>query len=429
MTFGSAIRRVTSCALIALSLISCGGGSGGPEKDLTIGFAYIDRDLELYQSFSANPQISGLEGNRPSCRVVSGDIPEGLVVNSDCTVSGRTVKPTITSAVVELTVAGFKGSVTSNLRLSVQRPTLSRANGSNGGDPIDHAFDAGRPVSQRAVSVTKFTPSTDRSLAFRITSGILPRGVTLDRGTGALAGRADDIGDFKFSIGAALTSGADSFELNEVQLNVRLSYSYVFSSYQTLASPNVGTELNQTVETNYVPISGSTVQYSVIQGALAAGLSLNPETGRILGTLEMPKYGDGEFVNTLVQQRIATSNGQQLDRFIGAGLTLEWPRVFIVERPFLYPGLTFSGERQFVKASLPGDVYRFSLRLKPNSTFSGNVLRGVVPAWLKIEPTTGSLSGEVPASGARDQYELELVLSVERNGRSFVVYNPFNISY
>lgn len=422
------IRNVASCGLASLSMIACGGGGGGgPEKDLTVGFYYPDRDLELFQSFADTPQISGLEGNRPSCRVVSGNMPDGLVVNSDCTVSGRTLKPAITSAVVELTVPGYKGSVTSNLRFSVATPTISWAGGSNSDGSINHVLNAGQPVSQTAVTVNKVTPSADKSLAFRLTSGSLPNGLEIDAATGALKGQASDPGDFKFSIGATLNAGANSFVLNEVQLNIRLSYAWVNFSYESSSDSNVGTEVNQAVTTNYVAVPGSSVRYSIAEGALKAGLKLDSETGRIFGVPEMPKDVDEPLVNTIVRQTITLPGGQQSTRLARANFILAWPTVPFIHLPVLWPGSTFSSGPQIIRNSLPGDSYRFSLRLKPKSSYNGNLSMGVVPSWINIDSTTGNLYGQVPTADLSYQYELEMVLIVERNGRSFEVFNPFNL--
>ena len=74
----------------------------------------------MLASSNVAPDIQGLDGHSPSCRVTSGALPRGMVIDGrTCAVTGSPLESGNFDAKVTLTAAGTSGSVTANVGVTV----------------------------------------------------------------------------------------------------------------------------------------------------------------------------------------------------------------------------------------------------------------------------------------------------------------------
>lgn len=112
---------------------------------------------------------------------------------------------------------------------------------------------------------------------FSLIQGNLPPGFTLNPTTGVVSGLANVVGNYNFTIkvtGSQGCSGTRSYAL-------AVTCPLVTVKPLSLPDGSAGVAYNQTVTAS--PVGGN-YSYSVVAGALPAGLTLNPATGKISGT-------------------------------------------------------------------------------------------------------------------------------------------------
>jgi len=128
----------------------------------------------------------------------------------------------------------------------------------------------------KAQGVTPTVSGATAALDFRLTGGVLPAGMTLDRATGVVSGTPASARS-PAPVTVTVTSGSAT---DSVTFTIE-----VLSHTLTVAYPSSTRDIG--VVTQLTPVVShalGTVTYSLSQGALPAGLSLNPATGVISGT-------------------------------------------------------------------------------------------------------------------------------------------------
>ena len=135
--------------------------------------------------------------------------------------------------------------------------------------------------------------------------------------------------------------------------------------------------------------AGATWSFNIIQGALPAGLSLNPGTGVISGTVTAP----GNYF-ALIQGTLATSYGSEGPLTTGYGQEAGTPT-------FAYPPNDPARQEHRAYTSLPVSLTPEIRLAGPGSTLSNFALAGsVLPEGLVLDPDTGRISG-VPTTASR----------------------------
>lgn len=131
------------------------------------------------------------------------------------------------------------------------------------------------PLINQAYSHFVATTGGTAPVAFGITSGSLPHGLTLNASTGAISGTADTAGAYTFTVTAT-----DANHVTDSKTYTGTIAAAIAITTATLPVPLIGHTYSQSVQT-----SGGTapVAFSISAGALPAGLSLNPGTGAIAG--------------------------------------------------------------------------------------------------------------------------------------------------
>ncbi len=118
--------------------------------------------------------------------------------------------------------------------------------------------------------------------AFSVTSGTLPTGLVLNPATGAITGTPTNAGTFNFTITATDVNGCQGSRAYVIGIASSVGCPVIALSPAALPPGTVGFFYNQTVSA-----TGGVAPYvfALSGGALPSGLSLNPATGAITGTL------------------------------------------------------------------------------------------------------------------------------------------------
>jgi large repetitive protein len=133
------------------------------------------------------------------------------------------------------------------------------------------------PVLGQAYSQTIATSGGTAPIAFSISGGALPAGLTLNPTTGAITGAPTAAGAYSFTVTATDAAGLTA---SKTYMGT-VAAEYVQITTATLPAPVLGQAYNQTIETRggIAPIT-----FTIFHGMLPAGLTLNPSTGTITGT-------------------------------------------------------------------------------------------------------------------------------------------------
>ena len=203
-----------------------------------------------------------------------------------------------------------------------------------------------------------------------VDSGVLPAGVGLNGSTGLLSGTPTALGDFTFKI--KITSGARSD-----------SQTYKLSVVQPLKVTNAtpaGAEVGLLFGLNPQASGGKPgYTWSIGEGTLPAGLSLDTTTGAITGKPTAP----GSYPLKLkVQDTLGLSQTVDVPLVVA-------PRLLITKRP--------------LKVAKVGVAYRGGFRatggVSPTQWNLLGGLPGFVPPGMKLNKKTGALTGTPTKAG------------------------------
>jgi large repetitive protein len=406
-------------------LAACGGGGADGEREtLYVELAYDVTVASVRQPVTVQPYITGLGSRRPVCNVAGGALPPGITLGSDCTFSGGPTTAGSYSVAVRLTSPGVEGFVDGGASFLIDDPTPSLA--------ATQSIDQGQTGQWRAfigqawrgdaiVQLSNYTPKSGDVLAYTVTSGALPSGIVLDATTGALSGVTSTYGRSSFTMAATLKrNGIDYEAVPAVSVTIDVVESTVIIEYSACdAIWAVPIACTPSVRTQ--PIAGSTFRYTA--AALPAGFTLDPVTGTLSGTPATLIGGgvpvivtwtlpDGRAI-TFAPQLSVTTAGSFPSYDPSAGMT------GVVSGPTpengmgaltagLASGQTFSIPMVGVGNARAGDTYLFELVQR-----DANV---VVPAWVRIDPTSGRLSGTPPAGAVGITHYWTVRLTTQRNG-------------
>jgi M6 family metalloprotease-like protein len=220
----------------------------------------------------------------------------------------------------------------------------------------------GRPYQDRLVA----TGGTG-SIAWAVTSGALPPGVTLASGTGILSGEPTKEGRFEFTVSA--TSGSVTTVRSFAIVAVR---PVAIVSDAKLPRAVAGTEYASTLTADG---GVGTLRWSVSDGALPTGITLEATTGKLAGTPTVA----GAYEFTV----LATSDTLRDARKFSLNVTAP-------------VAITSAAER---RGGIMGAAYADTVRASGgNDVFDWRLSSGDLPPGLALEPT-GVLRGTPTASG------------------------------
>ena len=289
--------------------------------------------------------------------VTAGSLPAGLTLNASTGVISGT--PT--------------GAATSNFTV-----TATDGNGATGSRAFSFVVNGAMAVNPAtlpngtagtAYSQTVSATGGNGSYTFSVTAGSLPAGLTLNASTGALTGTPSTASSSNFTLTAVDGTGATASRAYTVTINAALSL-----NPPTLPNATVGTAYDPTLVTTG---GNGTYTYSITSGSLPAGLALNASTGALTGT--PTAAATSNFTVTVTDGLGATASRAYSVEVAPAALTLE--------STTLGNGVVGNPYNQAIVVSGGVAPYAFSIS------------SGQLPAGVRLNPTTGALSGTPIAAG------------------------------
>ena len=287
--------------------------------------------------------------------VKSGALPPGLSLgSSNGIISGTPTAAGVFTFAVSATNAG--GSNAKSLNLTVNTPP-----GITTTSPLSAAVK-GSPYTQ-TLAATGTAP-----IAWSVTSGALPAGLSLGSSSGIIAGTPAAQGVFTSIISATNAGGSSSRQFS-LTVNAPVPPSIVTVS--PLPSALTGAAYWQTLAA-----SGTTpITWAVTSGTLPAGLTLNSSTGTIAGN---PTAAGAVTFGVSATNAFGTSSRQLT-------LTVNATPSMLTASP--------------LPAAQLGTPYSQALIASGTTPITWAVTSGALPTGLTLNNSTGAISGTPTVSG------------------------------
>lgn len=227
------------------------------------------------------PYLAKIEsaGGAPPVRIIVGEglLPAGLAIdNATGIISGTPTRPTEASFLV--TARDAQNRETSrmfSIRVLDQQAPLSITTQS----PLPQG-EVGESYSASIVATGGRTP-----YLFSIVNGALPSGLELNSASGIITGKTTQAGVFRFTLQVASPNDGES-ATREFLLEVLGSVRLLTQSPLPDGQVGSGYSLNFAVQGGNPPYL-----FSIIEGQLPAGLTLDPATGSVTGIPTAPSSG------------------------------------------------------------------------------------------------------------------------------------------
>ena len=223
---------------------------------------------------------------------------------------------------------------------------------------------AGQPYNERVRSTGGIG-----QLAWSISAGSLPPGLTLDPSGGTISGTPTRGGSFTFTV--KITDSVGQSDTQDLSINV----TPLSITTTSLPSGSIGQVYNQTVQTNggVAPLN-----FSISQGSLPAGLNVNQSTGVISGTPNLPG-GTSSFT-----VRVQDAGGQSATQALSITINIPVP-----------PSITTTT----LPGGTVGKLYNQSLQATGGTgALTWSLASGSLPAALSLSPA-GVISGTPTKDG------------------------------
>lgn len=339
--------------------------------------------------------------------ITSGSLPPGLAFQSDgCIIKGTPTAAGSWGGTMSMSVAGYKGSLSSSFGVTVLGPELRAATDS---PAVTWGVDF---VRSPFLKLANYTPSSADSVSHELI-GPLPSGVSFDAATNTLSGRIQSTAGqprplkLEFWARATLVRNGNSYVSPDRKVEVSvLDPGFWYSNSSGLGQCCEAFWAQPvTLPPNGLPPT-ATATYQLWEGPLPAGFAFDSTTGVVSGT-----YVDRWPPTHSPRLWIKRTAGLGLDSWTSDAafiLDLKFPAFEYADffnplkqprtgQPYVLPVLN-------LKNMLPGDTYHYTVV---------SALGAPVPAWLALDATTGTLSGVPTAPGRLD---LQIFLNVTRNG-------------
>ncbi len=360
------ISHLIVLALACLPLVSCGSG-GGSSALLESGPRFQTSSLvdgEVGMPYSVVIQAAG--GTAPlNIRIESGRLPSGLSLSGGV-ISGTPMVAGNESFTLEVRDASTPPQTQMKIyNLQINNPVTVQV--------LTTSLPSGNAQSfySNPIDVQGGSPP----YLFEIVSGTLPSGISLNSGTGVIAGVPSQVGSFPLGLQVTDAIGQTGSGVLMLLIQPATANPIVI---QTQSLP---TTVANTVYSATLSVSGGTppYQFDLESGSLPAGLALNPTSGEIAGT----------------STQAGTANFTLRVRDSGSGLATT-PMSLTVQ-PAINPltistsSLPAATSNQFytVAVSVTGGVppYQFSIS------------NGSLPGGINLNGTSGTISGTASQTG------------------------------
>ena len=240
-------------------------------------------------------------------------------------------------------------------------------------------FTASTPPAAATVGAPysyTFAASGNPAPTFRVDSGALPAGLSLNITTGVLSGTPTAAGPATFTIAATNGASPDAVTPSITITVSQAQVAPVFTASAPPATATVGAPYSYT----FAATGNPAPTFRVNSGALPAGLSLNTTSGVLSGT--PTAAGSATFT-------IAATNGVSPDAVTPS-------RTITVSQAEAAPVFTASTPPA---AATVGAAYSYTFAATGNPAPTFRVNSGALPAGLSLNTTSGVLSGTPTAAG------------------------------
>jgi hypothetical protein len=347
---------VLSFALVFTGCGSLGGGGGRP----VMGISTTSLPGAV-MGVPYNATLQAIGGKTPYTWSVTGAMPAGITFNSNGIIAGT---PTA------LGTSPFTVQVSDSSGLSAQLPLSITVN------PVLSIATVLLPsgVTGNAYKTKLKANGGTPPVTWSIVGGALPPGLAMDSG-GTISGTPTTVGVSGFTVQATDVSTTPQVVQQDFTINIGTPTPLSITT-TSLPTGTVNTTYSATLQaTGGIP----PVTWSIVSGALPAGLNLDTSFGVISGT--PTAVGTSAFT-----VQAADQSNPQLTATAALSITLT------------------AGLLKITTTSLPagttGSSYSASLQTSggtPPVTWS--VSTGALPAGLSLTPATGAISGTPSAAG------------------------------
>jgi titin len=310
---------------------------------------------ETGAAYDASPVVA--DGTGPfTWSVTGGSLPAGLTLDTATgEVSGTPTASGTTTFTLVVTDADSQQATQDESVTVANVPAIVS-------EPLS-AGELGAPYADTPAAAYGTGPYT-----WSVTDGSLPAGLTLDTGTGEVSGTPTASGTTTFTL---VVTDADSQQATQAESVTVAADPSITSS--VLAGGEVGAPYAQTPAVTY---GTGPYAWSVIDGSLPAGLTLDTATGEISGT----PTASGTTTFTLV---VADADSQQATQ--AESLT-------VAADPSITSPVLPAGETGVLYHAMPAVAHG-------TGPFTWSVTGGSLPAGLTLDAATGEVSGTPTASG------------------------------
>jgi Putative Ig domain len=359
------MKRLELLSILALALVLNGCSNGGQP---VMGVATTSLPgAVMGVSYSATLQAIG--GKAPyKWSVVTGALPQGFAFSSNGNIAGTPTALGTSSFTVQVSDSNSP-QLSAQLPLSITvNPVLSITTTLLPSGMIGSAYKTKLKSSGGVLPVS-----------WSLASGALPGGLTLDA-TGTIAGTPTINGTFNFVVAATDVSTTPQVQQQALSITIGLAAPPVTITTTSLPNGTVNTAYSATLQATggVAPIT-----WSIVSGALPAGLALDTNFGVIAGTPTV--VGTSTFTVQATDSNIPPQTAQAA---LSITLTASPLKITTTSLP--------AGT-----ASSPYSAFLRSSGGTPPITWS--VSLGSLPAGLTLTPSTGLISG-TPTTAATTSF-------------------------
>jgi RHS repeat-associated protein len=318
-------------------------------------------------------------------RISSQTDPMGLVTiysysGDNFSLTGGTT--TITDPHGNVEIQTYVNGLLLSLSKLVGGPAAGGPNARRGSSPAVSALKvttSNLPAARqyKVYSATVKASGGVQPYAWSIISGAVPTGLSLNLSTGVISGSPTGSGTSSFTV-QATDSSSPSPESATASLSITVAPTALLAVTTTsLTGATQGVNYSQAVKA-----SGGITPYSwsILSGALPAGLSLDPSTGTITGA----PTASGTLNFTVQVTDSSTPTAQTATQALSIAVAASALTITTAKLPAAQQYKVYSAT---VKAS--GGV-------KP---YAWSVAAGALPAGLTLNPSTGAITGSPTGSG------------------------------
>ena len=383
------LSLLATCLVLGLAACGGGGDGDGSGETLTVSLSYTGNALLLKQSTIA-PTITGLAGHAPNCTLVSGTIPAGMALSSNCSITGTPLVGGSFPIVVRLGASGVSNTLDWNGAVLVLGPSVTYS--------VPSPMMVG--TSYDLATLNNFwTAGPADTVTYSIASGSLPNGLSLNATTGRISGTVTTEGSYSFKIAAQVVNGGHAATMsaqfpqlaNVVRPVITYSQAQAFAGLPFRSTPTV-------------PVGGATYAFSTTP-ALPAGLSIDTSTGVISGRPSAISSNTNYRIDLIGTTSTGTfSNSTNFSMSVASPVYVNYPNTIG------HVGVPFS--------SLPGNINNSSDPLTGISYSYALHPGDLLPAGLSLNPATGEIAG-TPTTF--NPVNVTVDVTVTLYGTSFVV--------